>query len=344
MVVMMMMMMMMMMMRVVGCRPFSPIFPALSDGMGLTLAVSLTMVLVVCVCTCQTTLQDYMHASRRRWYVPQGFYFWLDVLCVASLIPDIGWLWAAWTGHADSRYLYGEETMGRAVRAGKLLHLGVTSGRFVRFLRWLRVFAAVKLVLVAVRRVHASSRMSSDGSSKNSGRDRHRRGGTGRPGSGRAMSPAAKKKGGLGSRGTVVSPLGGKKSSGKPATLVPLAPQGKRGSGGGDGVRALNRLPLSGGQGLLIGHDGSGDDNDNDSDVSSGAGRRRSTVAVKSGGLDKNSRLKKRRESSGSLQLKPTPRQALKSLALHNSGTSDSDASMQVTTAVALCCCVSNVA
>ena len=44
------------------------------------------------------------------------------------------------------------------MRAGKLLYIGVTAGRFIRVLRWLRVFAAVKLVRVAVVKAAQSTR------------------------------------------------------------------------------------------------------------------------------------------------------------------------------------------
>ncbi len=31
-----------------------------------------------------------------------SFFFWLDAVSTASLLPDIGWVWAAWTGSGGS--------------------------------------------------------------------------------------------------------------------------------------------------------------------------------------------------------------------------------------------------
>mmetsp|Transcript_19276 Transcript_19276/g.68107 ORF Transcript_19276/g.68107 Transcript_19276/m.68107 type:complete len:865 (-) Transcript_19276:193-2787(-) len=68
------------------------------------------------------------------------FYFWLDLLAVLSLIPDIAWIWDPLTGNTGS-----DGGSGTAIRAGRASRAGTKAGRVVRVVRLVRLVRIVKL-------------------------------------------------------------------------------------------------------------------------------------------------------------------------------------------------------
>lgn len=67
------------------------------------------------------------------------FYFWLDLMAVLSLVPDIGWIWDPIQGDSD------DSASTSAIRAGRASRAGTKAGRVVRIVRLVRLVRIVKL-------------------------------------------------------------------------------------------------------------------------------------------------------------------------------------------------------
>ena len=85
---------------------------------------------------------QYYFREEYRW----GFYFWLDVLSTASMIPDTNLLTAVLYSDGDSSAAGGETAS--TMKAGKTSRAGAKAGRvvkIVRLIRFVRIFKILKM-------------------------------------------------------------------------------------------------------------------------------------------------------------------------------------------------------
>ncbi|TMW62301.1 hypothetical protein Poli38472_009794 [Pythium oligandrum] len=66
-----------------------------------------------------------------------SFYFMLDLIATFSVLPDIGWVWAA---------IIGSNTSSSAIKASRATRAGSKAGRIVRVVRAVRLFRVVKIL------------------------------------------------------------------------------------------------------------------------------------------------------------------------------------------------------
>jgi hypothetical protein len=74
------------------------------------------------------------YARLRLWFIPTGFYFWVDLLTASSLVLDVGWLW-------DGNRFAGMIGSSSALRVGRTLRSATRTARFVRVVRALRILS-----------------------------------------------------------------------------------------------------------------------------------------------------------------------------------------------------------
>lgn len=74
-----------------------------------------------------------------------SFFFWLDLVAVLSLIPDIPWIWDPVLGSFTGGGSGAEEQDLTVARAGRASRAGTKAGRLVRFIRIIRLIRVVKL-------------------------------------------------------------------------------------------------------------------------------------------------------------------------------------------------------
>jgi hypothetical protein len=93
-------------------------------------------------------------------HAPQNYvttlYFWLDVACMLSLLPDIGWFWMGVSGQSDACFQgFYSDRNGNQFRAARAARLVAKSSRVLRIVRMMRLFRLVKVsnwCMKAVRR------------------------------------------------------------------------------------------------------------------------------------------------------------------------------------------------
>jgi hypothetical protein len=75
-----------------------------------------------------------------------GFFFWLDLVAVMSLLPDIDFLWnPIFVGYGGDLDDGQAETGGAVARAGRASRAGTKAGRAIRIIRIIRLVRVVKL-------------------------------------------------------------------------------------------------------------------------------------------------------------------------------------------------------
>merc|ERR1719161_2905824 len=86
-----------------------------------------------------------------------SFFFWLDTIATASLIPDIKWIvdpLTAMYGGGEDQAAGGQ---GSVARAGRASRAGTRAGRIVRLVRLVRLIRIVKLYKRAVEQQDKSA-------------------------------------------------------------------------------------------------------------------------------------------------------------------------------------------